>query len=981
MSTQAAPVIPPRPSRSPNPLVVPISVSDGPKIPSRTAHRRIERSISPVRANYAPSPLNEPPPNGSSMVRSVSNDLPQRPPSVTIPSLGEEGIEYDDLPIETPSLEKQQGTPAETRNVSSDLKLHAPKPSLPTASAKARVQAVTHTDSQQAAAAGFGKAPSPSHDDIEHHSRSLHSKTNGSRAESSTASTDRRQSLQFGDELGIPEIGQRVPMYPNAGDVQAPSPSPFPSAVGPATPGAPLRPSRHHYRTRSGREVCLPPGSYGLHGHGVPANDKFEKAWYDKHPDEFVREEHGQYGPGISPRPDWALSRDDLNKIVRSSASNGAGLGTSPAVKATPEEELGYIASEEYTSRLTSPPPGTVVRNDAQPVFESPLRNASFPAPEVESKGSTQSAASSEAGEGSVIHVDEPYRQLHHPDGYAHTPDHWSHSPMEGDTEHDEPILAADEVQPESLFMQPAISPAFERSGSIDYDMERTRSQTPSAPSSRPASRTRGLHGAPPNLARFNSRGEEYEENYTSLEDVEEYEPLFPEDAKGQKPISTVERIKGRPDGLKHRFPSQDIWEDTPDSLQLHTSVTTPDHKGESVGASGIPAVESSQKKRAEQPDSDEAVSQTRESGQPFPETSSRPETIKQRFPSQDIWEDAPDSHQLVTTVEPSEEEAKSPQIPSKPSIPPRPPKIKLGDTVQEQSRPQRPAKPDLSSKDTSSEENVAPPTDTRKVPAVVSERPKPQIPARPSRPISRNLPENVTKETIANSGDSSRDASIPPATKPKPPVPGRPLAGKIANLKAGFLSDLNSRLQQGPQAPKPVEKEELEDPADKGPLSDARKGRARGPVRRKPAPTTETKLPSIPEIRIMDAWNVWQVGQDGNMIVGEKENDTSESTDVPIAPLISSIAGEPTDPSTSIETKQAAHVHSNADESIAGSTGSPPSIVPGVTPTSEAQDLDQARTGPLIGQSTQENEPGIASAEVQGPSSPPETISGTNLE
>jgi hypothetical protein len=139
-----------------------------------------------------------------------------------------------------------------------------------------------------------------------------------------------------------------------------------------------------------------------------------------------------------------------------------------------------------------------------------------------------------------------------------------------------------------------------------------------------------------------------------------------------------------------------------------------------------------------------------------------------------------------------------------------------------------------------------------------------------------------------------------------------------------------------------------------------------------------------------MDAWNVWQVGQDGNLIVGEKEkshkarpatSDTSESTDVPMAPLISSITGEPTDPSTSVETKQAAHVHSNADESIAGSTGSPPSIVPGVTPTSEAQDLDQARTGPLIGQSTQENEPGIASAEVQGPSSPPEIISGTILE
>ena len=276
--------------------------------------------------SYAPSPLNEPPPLGSSMARSVSNDLPQRPPSVTIPSLGEEGIEYDDLPIEMPPSEKQQGTPAETRNVSSDLKLHAPKP-LPTASAKARVQAVTYTDSQQAAAAGFGKAPSPSHDDVEHHSRSLHSKTNGSRAESSTASTDRRQSLQFVDEHGIPEIGQRVPMYPNAGDVQAPSPAPFPSAVGPVNTVAPLRPSKHHHRTRSGREVFLPPGSYGLHGHGVHAVDKFDKAWYDKHPDEFVRDEQGQYGPGLSPRPDWALSRDDLDKIVRSSASNGVGLG------------------------------------------------------------------------------------------------------------------------------------------------------------------------------------------------------------------------------------------------------------------------------------------------------------------------------------------------------------------------------------------------------------------------------------------------------------------------------------------------------------------------------------------------------------------------------------------------------------------------------------------------------------------------------
>jgi Altered inheritance of mitochondria protein 21 len=262
------------------------------------------------------------------MTRTVSDELPRRPASITIPSLGEEGIEYEDLPVETPSSDKPPPlVSAEMRNVSCDLKLHAPKPSLPSASAKARVQAVTRTDSQQAAAAGFGKTPSPGHDDVEQRSRSMYSKTNGSRGESSTASMDRRPSLQFTDELGIPEIGQRVPMYPNAGDVQAPSPAPFVGAHGSTIAAAGPRPGRNHHRTRSGRELSLPPGSYGLRGHGVPANDKFDKAWYDKHPDEFVREEQGQYGPGISPRPDWALSRDDLNKIVKNSASRGAGLG------------------------------------------------------------------------------------------------------------------------------------------------------------------------------------------------------------------------------------------------------------------------------------------------------------------------------------------------------------------------------------------------------------------------------------------------------------------------------------------------------------------------------------------------------------------------------------------------------------------------------------------------------------------------------
>jgi Altered inheritance of mitochondria protein 21 len=311
MSAPSAPVIPPRPSRSPQTL----NVGNTPSIPPRPTNRRLDRSVSPARDSYAPSPFNAPP----GLSRTTSNDYPSRPPSVTIPSLGEEGIEYEEL--------SAQNLEPETRNVGSDLKLHAPKPSLPVSSAKARVQVVTRTDSGQAAAAGFGKtSASPALDEeLDQRSRSLYSKPGDhSRAESSTASSSRRQSMQFEEEQGIPEIGQRVPMLANAGDVQAPSPAPPRSAS-----ASGQRLARHHQRTRSGREVFLPPGSYGLHGHGVHAADRFEKAWYDKHPDELAREEQGQYGPAITERSTWALSSDDLNRLVRSSSANDSSLGES----------------------------------------------------------------------------------------------------------------------------------------------------------------------------------------------------------------------------------------------------------------------------------------------------------------------------------------------------------------------------------------------------------------------------------------------------------------------------------------------------------------------------------------------------------------------------------------------------------------------------------------------------------------------------
>ncbi|KAL4885072.1 altered inheritance of mitochondria protein 21 [Aspergillus karnatakaensis] len=824
MTTQTGPVIPPRPTRSPLK-----EATDGPKIPPRPT-RRIERSVSPMSANYAPSPLNEPP-NGSTLSRTVSHDLPARPPSVTIPSLGEEGIEYQDLDVGSAS-DSHHATPAETRNVASDLKLHAPRPSLPTSSAKAKVEAVTRTDSGQAAAAGFGTVGSPVQDDqAERPVRSLYSQ--GSRAASSTTSFDRPRSIHD-EEHGIPEIGQRVPMLAYAGDVQAPSPSPYleqPSS----------RSGRGHHRTRSGREASLPPGSYGLHGHGVPANDKFEKAWYEKHPDEFAKEEQGHYGSGVgTPRPDWALSSDDLNKIVRGSAVTGSGLGTSPAVAGTPEEEVAYIASDEYSKR------------DSHPVVESPLRNATVPAAEAQENEKKRPA---------VIHIDEPYHHLHHPDGFAHTPDpeQIAHK-GQGDEDEEEPILAADEVRPESAFQHPAVSPTFNRRESVDYE---GRSRTPSINESRSNSRA-SRRGSTPALARFNSR----EDIHAPLEDVEEYEPLFPEDeSKENKPLSTAERFKARPDNLKHRFPSQDIWEDSPNSLQLHATVSTPDIPKE--GRFETPEQEAARKTREPGLDSHQVAQRILNSEED--QSSFRP-GMKQRFPSRDIWEDAPESHTLVTTIEPSEEKEKdvaSPDVPSKPSIPRRPER-------------RQPPSVDASTKPISPVEKRQPP--------VIPDRPKPQIPTRPANRVTRT------------NGEESQDASV----KQKPIVPARPAGGKIASLKAGFLSDLNSRLQLGPQAPpKPQEKKE-EAPVEKGPLSDARKGRARGPARRKPAVESPSpRLPTIPEIKITETWNVWEVREDGNLVVGDGNKghvntvaqESSDWGNTMASPLARNIAGESVDP------------------------------------------------------------------------------------
>lgn len=289
--SSAIPQVPPRPNRSQDQgntsSGTPSLGSNLPQIPPRPSGRRADRSASPARESFARSPLNDMPQqqnHGKSSLYAMNSanssttelEPPRRPSSVVLPSIGQEGNEYAEA---FGTSEDLSSSPTQTRNVAGDLKLHAPKPSHPESSAKLRVSAVTRTDSSQAAAYGLGKA----RDDKDAGSRSLKNKS--SFASNHSAIERPPSSTGHEDEHGIPEIGQQVPMYPNAGDVQAPSPSPYST---PYTPGIGFHndgSKRHHERRISGRGGEIPPGSYGLHGHGIIPHDRFEKAYYEKHPE------------------------------------------------------------------------------------------------------------------------------------------------------------------------------------------------------------------------------------------------------------------------------------------------------------------------------------------------------------------------------------------------------------------------------------------------------------------------------------------------------------------------------------------------------------------------------------------------------------------------------------------------------------------------------------------------------------------------
>jgi len=570
--------------------------------------------------------------------------------------------------------------------------------------------------------------------------------------------------------------------------------------------------------------------------------------------------------------------------------------GTSREMVGTPTQEIAFEASEQYASLMTSPQaspgPVTEVRkrpsSGHQPPVESPLRSQNYP---------FHANRAVESEDEDVIHVDPSSLRRGNKITGGGAPDNTVDlGPTGGNTaeaggrfeERGEgtPILASDEVvkRPGSAFLQPAVDP--EESHPPDepyYDSDhgphsrRSSLQPISRPSSRPSSIHGGYQGGP--IYRFTSHDEHHGSGVgTPLAEIEEYEPLFPENEESERKKKI---LRERPNLLLHHFPSRDMWEDTPDSLKYQATVQTPEPPHERpAGAGGDPAQvfetpEQERRRRAHKPaDMTTGDEKTFAKPQFKPGVQDELQADRpnvQRFPSQDVWEDTPESMRLVTTVSaPQMDETKSPPE-DRPTTAALPGAQDDGDArsttgFTQIMRPSIPARPERKSKlaqefkldvqhaaddgaKTAPDLGTSKPQMPDRTKPVVPERPKPSIPARSARSSHSDHTEGAgvplsktTSASSAGSAGSSEPTTLPPVPKAKPIVPARPAGGKIAAMQANFMNDLNNRLKLGPQGPPPKVKEPDADgeaaaaEEAREPLSDARKGRARGPARRKPA-------------------------------------------------------------------------------------------------------------------------------------------------
>lgn len=501
----------------------------------------------------------------------------------------------------------------------------------------------------------------------------------------------------------------------------------------------------------------------------------------------------------------------------------------------TPDEQ----DADALLERVATPAQQTVPahserkkRSSSGSQAQSPLRKNQFPFPQKNRLHPDDALEDDQILERNRTHDDHEHE---HPDGA--------------------PIFAADELlkRPGSAYMHAAVTPDPDHYYD-DYESDTGRNSRPNSihHHSRPSSRPSSVHGTGSlqgysggSLHRFVSHEEPHHSGMgTPLEEIEEYEPLFPEDDRGKE--SPRKAFKKRPELAQHHFPSQDVWEDTPASLQYSATVSTPDLEKtqeameEERTAKGSSTFETPEQEARRRDQNDKANDMTSDN-KTFIKPHFKPGVADEvhrpqahRFPSSDVWEDSPSSVYHVTTVaSPQVDEAPQSPEDAKPTLPSIPSRPQRGSKLSEESKPGMEAK--------------SPPS--------IPEKPK--VPARPARPSRSEQPDPPLEKSVSRGSD---EAAAPAAAKAKPPVPARPAGEKIASLKAGFMSDLNNRLKLGPQGPPPKKEPEpqAEEEAQKAPLADARKGRARGPPRRKPAASPAAdRRPSFAFSPLIHCWSI----------------------------------------------------------------------------------------------------------------------------
>ncbi|KAK6537492.1 hypothetical protein TWF694_011677 [Orbilia ellipsospora] len=542
----------------------------------------------------------------------------------------------------------------------------------------------------------------------------------------------------------IPEIGQRVPMLEFAGDVQAPHPAPDSRSASRAK-----RRSQHtpHLPAEDGPMVV---GDYGAY----PSGNK-------------VYRQNGAY----------SLSHDDLTRSVMK--ADGLGVATTPGLEGVPDEEIGYLASDEITSRNNTP---QVTPGGARLPTKSPLSTA-VSALEGENDTTHQLPNLDEAGNdshgiyGNITNASSTSLTI--PTSGRHTP--WE----DFQDEHADgtPILASDEAGKYPARNPPAISPRL--------SAQEVR---------RPPSSNRSRHS--PSIVPEDDISD-------PPSPVKEHAPLFPAGV----PPRTPSRPKLDKQTSSQRFPSKDVWEDAPESS--HATYEVQDQPEEK----------------------DDDYYDPREA------------KLKEEARLEEEAKKAAEAESKEAT-ESGTTSAAPPIIPTRPT------------------------------KRVPTDENSPVSPDSSKHAPIVPDRPKPSIPPRPSKKTSE-----PSSATTAGSS-SPEDSRSPPPTKPKPMVPGR-VGGGIAALRANFMNDLNSRLSKGPVAPPKKEEPEASaeaEPKEREPLEDVRKTRARGPAKRKPTTAAAAAggeaapAPHVPKLTFSSIITVYSIGDDYEVSFDETKFDDEPS-------------------------------------------------------------------------------------------------------